>query len=215
MASDIKITVHNKTKDFQNIILFQQEDELDQMFDKLFPIAWKVFPLKGEEEGETRKGYTIYPVKQSIGITRNSENSDKLPYGILDITANADNGEKFKYYIDENGAQDIEKVSDKNNDSSISCENDAPELVSIAFAKDGSTLVVQKDVCKGDQALFKLTPKIYIMYLNNIKEGDIFKSMQRGHHIKEVDLTGITYVDAVLDYTGNPGLEKGWTINTR
>jgi hypothetical protein len=215
MASDVKITIFNNTNDFQNIVIFQQQDELNQMFDKLFPIAWKVFPLKGQEEGEIRKGSTIYPIAQTIGVTRNPEGSDALPFGTLDITASADNGEQFKYYIDERGAQDIEKLPSKNDDSSISCENDADELASIVYAKNGSTLVVQKDVPKGEKGLFKITPKIYIMYLNNIKEGDIFKSMQTGSHIEEVNLTGRTLIEATLGYSGGPGQEKTWTVTTR
>jgi hypothetical protein len=44
MANDVYITVTNETDEFQNIVVFQQQDALNQMFDKLFPIAWKVFP---------------------------------------------------------------------------------------------------------------------------------------------------------------------------
>lgn len=215
MSSDVKITVFNKTDSFQNIVIFQQQDELNQMFDNLFPIAWKVFPLKGIEDGEIRKGYTTYPIAQTIGVTRNPANSDNLPFGILEITARADNGEQFNYYIDEHGAQDIEKLPTKNDDSSVSCNNDSNELTSIVYAKNGSNLVVQKDVPKGDKAVFKLTPKIYIMYLNNIKEGDIFKSMQTGSHIKEVNLTGCTEIEATLDYSGGPGQEKTWNITKK
>ncbi len=214
MPSDVKIIVHNETKDFQNIVIFQQKDGLNQMFDNLFPIAWKVFPLKGKQPGETRKGSTVYPIQQSIGIARKPNNSDKLPFGELDIIADADNGEQFKYYIDSNSAQDIDKLPAKNDDSSVSCENDANELVSIAYAKNGATLVVQDNVAKGDKAVFKLTPKIYIMYLNHIKEGDIFKAMQTGSHVTEIDLTGLTLIEATLDYTGGPGQEKGWTVVT-
>jgi uncharacterized glyoxalase superfamily protein PhnB len=215
MASNIEITVYNKTQEFQNIVIFQQEDYLNQMFDKLLPIAWKVFPLNGMQAGEERKGSTVYPIKQTIGVRRNSIDGDKLPYGTLEVMAEADNGEQFKYYIDRNGAQEIDKLNDKNDDSSISCENDADELASFAFAKNGSTLVVQQDVAKADKAVFKLTPKIYIMYLNNIKEGDIFKSMQTGNHVEKVDLTGCTSIEAILDYTGEAGRKKGWKVITR
>jgi len=215
MASDVSIIVYNRIRDFENIVIFQQQDELNQMFDKLFPVAWKVFPLKGVEEGVERKGSAIYPVKQSIGVTRNPYSSDKLPYGKLDITRSADNKQQFKYYLDANNAQNIDKLDKLNDDSSISCENNANELVSIAFAKDDSTLVVQKDVAKGDKAVFKLTPKLYFMYLNNIKEGDIFKSMQAGVHVKEVDLTGYSQIVAELVYTGGAGQEKEWKITSR
>lgn len=215
MASDVQITVYNETRDFQNIFIFQQQDKLNQMFNKLFPIAWKVFPLNGQSPGQTNKGSTVYPVSQTIGVTRNPIQGDKLPYGTLDITADANNSEQFKYYIDQNGAQNLDKLVGKNDDSSVSCENNAPELASIAYAKNDATLVVQPDVANGDKAVFVLTPKIYIMYLNNIKEGAIFKSMQAGYHVQEVDMTGYTQVEARLVYTGEAGQQKGWKITTR
>lgn len=214
MASDVDITVYNETNDFENIVIFQQEDQLNQMFDNLFPIAWKVFPLNGVEPGEIRKGSTVYPVAQSIGVVRTSQPKDPLTFGKLEITKAADNGERFKYFIETTGALEIDKLDDQHNDdSSISCLNESNEITSIAFAKNGSTLVVQENVAKGDVASFKLTPKIYLMYLNNIKEGDIFKSMQSGAHVIEVDLTGYTSIVAKLKYTGGPGQEKGWIIN--
>jgi hypothetical protein len=66
----IRITVINETNDFQNIFIFQQEDELGLMFDKIFPLAWQVFPLPGKEEGIQRKGVAEYPASQQIGVTR-------------------------------------------------------------------------------------------------------------------------------------------------
>jgi hypothetical protein len=69
----IRITVVNETDEYQNIFVFQQEDELGFMFGKLFPLAWQVFPLPGREEGVERKGTTDYPASQQIGVTRSTE----------------------------------------------------------------------------------------------------------------------------------------------
>ncbi|MEG3972257.1 hypothetical protein QUA00_32235 [Microcoleus sp. T2B6] len=215
MASDVNVTVYNKTRDFQNIVIFQQKDDLDQMFNNLFPIAWKVFPLNGVEDGVAKKGMTVYPVKQTIGVVRQPAKTDKLPYGTLEITRKAENSEQLKYFLDQNSAQNITLLSGQNDDSSISCLNEAPELVTIAFAKDNATLVAQINVANGDKAVFQLTPKLYFMYLNNIKEGDIFKSMQTGTNVKEVDLTGYTSITASLEYTGGAGQQKGWKIEAR
>ncbi|MGB3191322.1 MAG: hypothetical protein WBB43_18100 [Limnoraphis sp.] len=216
MATDVNISVYNNTQEFQNIVIFQQQDELNQMFDKLFPIAWKVFPLNPPEPGQERKGSTIYPIQQRIGVTRNPQSSDKLPYGTLDITQLAENGQRFKYFLNEHNAQIITKLDGDNIDTSISCLNSTPELVSIAFAKNSATLVVQKDVSNGDQAMFKLTPKLYFMYLNNIKEGDVFKSQITGEHVQEVELTGKTQINAFLkidpDVGGN---KKIWDITAK
>lgn len=216
MARDINITVTNETNAFQNIVIFQQKDDLNQMFDNLWPIAWKVFPLNPPSAGQTKKGSTVYPAQQSIGVTRTPASTDQLPMGVLDITQLCDNGEKYKYLIDNNGAQEIEKLSGTNADASVSCTNDTGDLVSIAFCKQGATLVMQTDVANGDSAYFKLTPKLYFMYLNNIKEGDIFKSMQRGENVNEVDLTGYSQITARLMIDPNAtGLKKMWVIEKR
>jgi len=214
MANDVFITVTNETDEFQNIVIFQQKDALNQMFDKLFPIAWKVFPLNGRKEGQTKKGTTVYPVAQSIGVTRDPILSDSLPFGTLNITCDANNKDQFKYYLDENNAQNIDLLPGKNDDESISCVNGTSDLVAVAFCKNGSVLVTQTNVPNGDKTVFKLTPKLYFMYLNNIKEGQIFKSMQTGENVHETELTGYSRISARLMYDpGVGGKEKMWVVD--
>jgi hypothetical protein len=213
MANDVYITVANETDEFQNIVIFQQKDALNQMFDKLFPIAWKVFPLNPRKPGQIIKGNTIYPVSQSIGVTRDPVSSDQLPFGTLNITSDANTKDQFKYYLDDNNAQNIDLLDTKNDDESVSCRNDTSDLVAIAFCKSGSVLVTQTNVANGDKAVFKLTPKLYFMYLNNIKEGQIFKSMQTGDNVKEAELTGYSRINARLTYDQNVGGKKKlWII---
>jgi hypothetical protein len=216
MANDVYITVSNETDEFQNIVIFQQQDALNQMFDKLFPIAWKVFPLNPKKPGQVRKGQCVYPVQQSIGVTRDPGVGDMLPFGVLSITAQADNKDQFKYYLDSNNAQNLDLLPGKNDDESISCLNDTTDLVTVAFCKSGSVLVTQTDVPNGDKAMFKLTPKLYFMYLNNIKEGQIFKSMQTGDNVNETELTGYSQINARLMYDQSVGgKKKMWVIERR
>jgi hypothetical protein len=75
----IHISVINETDEFQNIIVFQQDDELGLMFDKVFPLPWQVFPLPGRAEGIERKGTAEYPFSQQIGVTRDIDDS----FGLL------------------------------------------------------------------------------------------------------------------------------------
>lgn len=213
MANDVFITVTNETDEFQNIVIFQQKDALNQMFDKLFPIAWKVFPLNPRKPGQTIKGTTIYPVQQAIGVTRDPIVSDRLPYGTLNITSDANNKDQFRYYLDANNAQNLDLLPGKNDDESISCLNDTSDLVAVAFCKNNSVLVTQTGVPNGDKAMFKLTPKLFFMYMNNIKEGQIFKSMQTGDNVYETELTGYSRITARLMYDPNVGgKKKMWVI---
>jgi len=74
----INISVINETDEFQNIIVFQQDDELGLMFDKVFPLPWQVFPLPGSAEGVERKGTAEYPFSQQIGVTKDNDASFAL-----------------------------------------------------------------------------------------------------------------------------------------
>lgn len=213
LANDVYITVTNETDEFQNIVIFQQKDELNQMFDKLFPVAWKVFPLNSRRPGQLMKGNTVYPVTQSVGITSAPVSSDRLPFETLNITSDANNKDQFKYYLDGNNAQNIALLPGKNDDESISCRNDTTDLVAIAFCKNSSVLVTQTNVANGDKAVFKLTPKLYFMYLNNIKEGQIFKTMQTGENVRETEMTGYSRIYARLMYDPSVnGKKKMWVI---
>jgi hypothetical protein len=215
LANDVNITVTNETDEFQNIVIFQQEDMLNQMFVKIFPVAWKVFPLNPRRDGQAMKGNTVYPVTQSVGITSPPVISYPylLPFKTLTITSDANNKDQFKYYLDDNNAQKIDLLPGKNDDESISCRNDTTDLVAIAFCKNSSVLVTQTNVANGDKAVFKLTPKLYFMYQNNIREGEIFRSMQTGENVKEVELTGLSRITARLMYDPNVGgKKKMWVI---
>ena len=74
----IHISVVNETDEFHNLIVFQQDDELGLMFDKVFPLPWRVFPLPGRAEGIERRGTAEYPFSQQIGITRDIDDSFAL-----------------------------------------------------------------------------------------------------------------------------------------
>lgn len=81
----IHISVINDTDEFQNIIVFQQDDELGLMFDKVFPLPWQVFPLPGRGEGVERKGTAEFPFSQQIGITRDIDDSFALLNKIISL----------------------------------------------------------------------------------------------------------------------------------
>lgn len=281
--SDVKIRVYNNTNNFENIIIFVQEDELNLMFNKLFPVAWQVFPLPGKEEGVERWGTTIYPSNQQIGVTRNLEStaivtnevvfeitqralknlkSQGLPdsliqkiqnlknqkiigqqtflnqikpmlaneekaselekiilntaSGYLNIRRDASNGEKFEYRVDNQGGQNINKLSQRNNDGIISCQNNTDSLVSIDFYKNDSKIVTWPKVANGDEAKFKLTRKIFFMYDSSLEQGRIITSKINNDQVASVDLTGYSTVEARLTYDPNVGGQKKiWNITAR
>ena len=172
----IRITVINETDEFQNIFIFQQEDGLGLMFDKVFPLAWQVFPLPGKEAGIERKGVADYPASQQIGVTQSvdvalaaagktalmgmqglawgahGKNLLKAPgplgaqaivgklagltaalRGELVIKAKAAKGDAFEYSFDQEEGQHLARLSDRNENGSITCRNGSDSLINVDY----------------------------------------------------------------------------------
>jgi hypothetical protein len=272
----IRISVVNDTNEFQNIFVFQQEDEPGLMFDKLFPLAWQVFPLPGREEGIERKGSTEYPFSQQIGVTRSTEpacdavrgapaakrlwaahpdsvtergdspaaegtlvrteagtpeeiepgpsgedraitgrslmNASALR-GALIIRADAAKGDAFHYSIDEKGGQRIGRLSDRNDDGSITCQNRCGFRVSIDFYKNDSKIAVWPDLDDGDTARFLLKRNIFFACDDTMAEGARIKARIQGENVVSVDPAGYSRIEARLSYDADsPGRKKKWII---
>lgn len=211
--SDIKVSVENLSEDEVCIVLFQQDPNIKGMFDKIFPTAWKVFPLKPSTDTKTSRGTTTYPIQQGIGVTRKATSSDSLPYGDLDITIEVEANEIVEYTISESGAIDLNSIGDDNEDGTISCINSSEERADIALYKNGSVVVAQPGVASGESADFLLTPKLYVMWVRQMKEGKIFKSQIKSPEVTSVDLTNKRSVTFTLKTTGTGG-KKGWEVTT-
>ncbi|MEG5000718.1 hypothetical protein [Microcoleus sp. B4-D4] len=211
--SDIKVIVENLSEDEVSIVLFQQDPNIKGMFDKIFPTAWKVFPLKPSTDTKTSRGSTTYPIQQGIGVTRKAASSDALPYGDLDLTIEVDANEIVEYTISQSGALDLNSTGDYNEDGTISCINSSDERSNIALYKNGSVVVAQPGVASGESADFLLTLKLYAMWVREMKEGAIFKSQIKSPEVTSVDLTNKRSVTFTLKTTGTGG-KKGWDVTT-
>lgn len=272
----IHIRVVNDTDQFQNIFVFQQDDEPGLMFDKLFPLAWQVFPLPGREEGIVRKGSTEYPPSQQIGVTlptvpvcdaargapaarrhwavhpdsvterggspvaggtlvrteagtpeetapdpsgedraitgRFLMNAAALR-GALTIRADAAKGDAFHYSIDEKGGQHIGRLSDRNEDGSITCLNRCGFRVSIDVYKNDSKIAVWPDLDDGDTARFLLKRNIFFACNDTMAEGATIKTRIQGENVVSVDPAGYSRIEARLSYDADsPGRKKKWII---
>lgn len=208
-AANIRITIINDTYDLQNIVIFQREYSGSGLFRTHFPHAWKVFRLRGRTKEITPKVSTRYPLEQGLAVVRWSNEADLLPYGDLAIAAPAHHKKRYRYYIDENGAQDIEKLPGENKDNSITCLNDSDDFVNIVLYKSNAPVVSQPEVAPGEEVRFLLTAKLYFMAAGNIRQGNIFKAKESGSHVAGVDITACKSVTAILranpvDLSGSP-----------
>ena len=62
-------------------------------------------------------------------------------------------------------------------------------MFDIGVYKNGSLLVVQKDVHTGDQVDFMLQPKLFFGVVRNMVEGDVFTSLEITSTLTEFDLS--------------------------
>jgi hypothetical protein len=253
----IRITVINETEDFQNIFIFQQEDELGLMFDKIFPLAWQVFPLPGKEEGIERKGVADYPASQQIGVTRvidvalaaagptvlpekldlaraglggklmmaqrllkdqadvGKQTEFKLALrGEVIIKAKAIKGDAFEYFLDQEEGQHLARLSDRNENGSITCRNDSDSLITVDYYKEFSKLVAWPQLASRDSARFALKRTLSFAYDNGIRPGQMIREKIVGEHVVSVDPSGCSKIEVVLTYDlDSPGKKKKWIVS--
>ncbi|XP_019853418.1 PREDICTED: uncharacterized protein LOC109582851 [Amphimedon queenslandica] len=62
-------------------------------------------------------------------------------------------------------------------------------MFDLGVYKNGSLLVIEKDVLVGNQVGFLLKPKLYFGVVRNLVEGDIFTSLEITSFLTEFDLT--------------------------
>lgn len=85
-------------------------------------------------------------------------------------------------------------VAPANPNGSIVIKNKPPatwsgRMFDIGVYKNGSLLVVQKDVHTGDQVDFMLQPKLFFGVVRNMVEGDVFTSLEITSTLTEFDLS--------------------------
>jgi hypothetical protein len=199
-SGDITINLSNKNAGDQYIVVFQKPTNLNEMFDSLFPTAWKIVPL-----ADAGSDSIIYPVSLQIMVKENAEVYDSKARGTIKPTPV---GQLWQFYTEGN-FQRLKQVSGETVDGLVGCVNNASQKIDIGLAKDGTPLVIKRKVSKGDQANFKLTPKLYFAYATDLQEGDLIKSDVSASKLYELDLTNLKSIDLELSADEHSG-EKTW-----
>lgn len=201
MNSDIQINVRNRDAGNQYIMLFQKPTNINEMYDTLFPTAWKVLPLASGSQASV-----VYPISLQILVKEYTASFDAKNRG---TTRDTEIGQMWKFRND--GAFNVlEPMSGQTVDGLMACVNDAPQRIDVALGKAGSPLVVKRGVSNGDQANFKLTPTLYVAYVNDIEEGELIKSDVSASKVFEVDLTNLRSIDLELQLLDKDTGKKGW-----
>ena len=163
-SNAITVNLSNKDAGNQYILVFQKPFNVNEMYETLFPTAWKVIPL-----GNGGNVSITYPVEIQIMIKESAPVYDARNRGTI---KESPLGQMWKFSVD--GAfNNLQQVPDKTVDGLVGCINTAPQLLDIGIAKNGTTLVVKRKVSQDDQANFKLTPHLYFAYVNDLQEGEL------------------------------------------
>jgi hypothetical protein len=202
--NDITINVKNKDTGNRYIVLFQKPAELRQMYDTLFPIAWKILPL-----GNNQNNTISYPVQLEIMVKEYQAVYDARTRGTIQ---NINVGEIWNFKKDGDFTS-LTKTGDTTVDGLFGCKNSVPQKIDVGAAKNGTTLVVQRQVGQDELVHFKLTPKIYVAYVRELIEGDLIKSDISQNKLCEVDLTNLLSVDVELSYENEATGKTKWTIS--
>ncbi|MBD2562719.1 MULTISPECIES: hypothetical protein [Nostoc] len=203
---DITINLSNKDAGDQYILVFQKPTNLNEMYDTLFPTAWKIVPL-----GNAGSDSITYPVSLQIQVKESAEVYDSKQRGTIKSTPV---GQLWQFYTQGN-FQRLEQVSGQTVDGLVGCVNNASQKIDIGLAKDGTSLVIKRGVSKGDQANFKLTPKLYFAYATDLQEGDLIKSDVSASKLYELDLTNLKSIDIELSLKDSTSGEKQWKATNR
>ena len=164
MSNPITITVSNKDAGNQYILIFQKPTNVSEMYDTLFPTAWKVLPLSNSSNANI-----TYPVELQIMVKESATSYDAKNRGTIQET---EVGQLWEFFVEKDFPMLKKAVSAKPVDGLMGCVNKAAQKIDVGLAKSGKTLVVKRKVSQDDQANFKLTDKLYFAYVTDIEEGE-------------------------------------------
>lgn len=195
---DVKLTFINRSNSIRNasIVLFQEEPSPDPE-GKHYPLAWKVFPLKGPEQDVLRTGSVVYTAAQTLSITRTPQPGDPVPYGKLDISRTVQPGDKVVFSIDEYGALSLALLNDKNDAPVIVCANNSRELMHASLVNSGSPIAT---IVAGPQTtvMFRYSTKLYVACMTTIEEDGASRMVLSSAPVYELDLVHSTEITVTL-----------------
>ncbi|WP_426454621.1 hypothetical protein ACP26L_18110 [Paenibacillus sp. S-38] len=203
---DIKLNLYNNTDRPWRFALFQKFANANQFFDKIEPIAWQVLPLSpGQKQTAT------YPILTSLVV---EELNTPYPSEIRETSRVVEFHQKWEFKKANAESTDLALLSENNSDNSVSCINNFNNTVDISLFKNGAKLVTKKAVQQGDSAYFLLTPKLYVIYANDIQVGEEIRSSVQSN-ITEIDLTDTTVAEISLDLVNKTSGLKKWNVVER
>jgi len=196
---NIKIIFKNKNANSGYIVVFQKPTPIGTtIYKNLFPVAWKVIALSSDQSEPV-----IYPINSQISVIDYQDEYN--PETARTTSKNANLGDVWKFINEGSSITKLLKTDQKGQEGVIACQNDSKTYIGAGLSKDDKLLVFQEKVGQGETAKFQLTPKIYIGFISDIKEGDLIKSDISSQSCTEIDLTGIKGTTVILSMDKDTG----------
>lgn len=209
MSNNVSIQVFNQTQDRDlYICVFQKPGEAQsgKIYTDLFPVAWKILPLGPNQTSDP----IIYPNQLQLSVTE-SQDADSA----VNRATFQDCNEGETWIFNRPGDfSDVTQSSDPANpDGVVALQNDSFEKIDVGLAKNGTTLVVQKNLAQGEQADFQLTPMLYFLAVSNLQEGDLIRSDQVTQKAFSISLTDLASADVTVSTASSVSGLLEWSVS--
>ncbi len=210
MSNDVSIQVFNKTDDQElYICVFQKPEEANpnEIYTTLFPTAWKILALGPNQTSDP----IIYPIQLQMSVT---ESQDAKAATNRTTFQDCDEGQIWSF--ERPGMfSDVTLKGGKTPEGEVVIQNNSQEKVDIGLAKNGTNLVVKKNVIEGDQAVLQLTPTLYFLAASDLQKGDLIRSDDITEKAFALSLTNLASADVVVSTADHVSGKLAWAATNK
>lgn len=200
--SNVTITLFNNTGDNQTLVVFQQDPDINQIFEKVFPCAWRVFKV-GPTGGSAN---VILPIQYQIGA---GDVNDAFT-GHVSYAMDTELKKKWEYALKPDGYNELKEVGDQT-DNSISCWNTSGSYCTMSLVKNKKPLLTYPEIGQNGMATFLPLTYIYLAWYNHLVEGAEIKAAVSAPQAVGINLDGAQTVEGTLSKNMATG-ELTWAV---
>ncbi|NEO44432.1 MAG: hypothetical protein F6K55_09955 [Moorea sp. SIO4A3] len=202
MANDVTIQLFNNTGDPQTFVVFNQDPDLKQIFQTVFPTAWRIFNV-GATGG---RASVILPIQYQIGA---GDLKDAFTGSVSNVQ-NTEAGDRWKFTTNTSGSFELLPEGEQS-DNSIACVNETGQFVTMSMVKSNRPLLTYPEIGDGAVATFQPINYIYLAWYNNIVEGNEIAAAISQPQAIGVNLDGANTIEGTLSKNNNTG-RLSWEI---
>jgi hypothetical protein len=200
--SNVNITLFNNTGDNQTLVVFQQDPDINQIFETVFPCAWRVFKV-GPTGGSA---HVILPIQYQVGA---GDVNDAFT-GHVSYVQDTELKKKWEYTLKPDGYNELKEIGNQV-DNSISCWNTSGTYCTMSLVKNNKPLLTYPEIGQNGVATFLPLTYIYLAWYNHLVEGAEIKAFVSAPQAVGVNLDGAQTVEGTLSKNMATG-ELTWAV---